>query len=84
MRELKNIVTKTYEYKDGFRIDIVIDTDKQEYEVFLYHERYGIKDMMWGGMIEDGLDPMIEMIVVILENGTFIADYAAQYMDEEI
>ena len=84
MRELKNIVTKTYEYEDGFRFDIVIDTDKQEYEVFLYHERYGIKDMMWGGMIEDGLDPIIEMVVANLDYDPYIADYAAQYMDEEI
>ena len=53
MKELKGIKTRTYEYDDEYRVDIIEteDPDNKGYkywEAFLYHKNYGTKTLMFG------------------------------------
>ena len=47
--------TETYEYKDGFMIDITEVNDKYGlmYGAWVYHKDYGIKDYIIGVMAKD-------------------------------
>ena len=48
MKEIKEIKTYTYDMGDGFRVDIVTDFEKSEYEAWVYHTNYGKKIQMFG------------------------------------
>lgn len=47
-KKIESITTTTYEIIDGFRVDIINEADKEMYYAYLYHENYGIKDMLIG------------------------------------
>jgi hypothetical protein len=81
MRELKNIITITYEYErdTDFRIDIVIDGTSTE--AYLYHKDCGIKSLMFG--IDDiSKDDFIDLVELNLCTETYIEDYIADYMED--
>ena len=46
MKEIKNIVTTTYEVRDNFRVDIVILPN--EFEAWIYQKDNGYKSFMFG------------------------------------
>ena len=79
-----NLKTETYEYENGFMIDIVEKSDL--YDVWLYHADYGVKSHMFGlykkyFVSRDSYKIFLEMIVSNLENQNFIELYKDEYMD---
>ena len=73
--------TKTYEYRDGFLVDIVDSGD--EVSAYLYHKNYGVKDLMFGLMKKDveSEEELKEMITNNLTNQSFIENYTEEYMN---
>lgn len=68
--------TLTLYVENGFMIDIVSKLNNWK-EAWIYHEDYGIKDMMFG--MEE---PMAEFITIIQKNlQETMNDYREQYMD---
>ena len=84
-----NLKTYTYEAGNGFMVDIVVKEDM--FEAWIYHENYGVKDMMWGSpktytrfgeTHEETLKSFKALVEAnIPEHAMF---YAEQYMDEDI
>ena len=51
-KECPEIVTKTYKAQHkGFYFDVVTLDEKDEVDVYLYHEAYGTKLLIWGVLI---------------------------------
>lgn len=73
--------TKTYEYRDGFLVDIVDSGD--EISAYLYHKNYGVKDLMFELMKKDveSEEELKEMITNNLTNQSFIENYTEEYME---
>lgn len=74
-------MTKTYEYKEGFMIDITSLEDV--IEVYLYHKDFGVKSHMFGLLKKDiESEKMLrDLISANLEDESIIDDYRMQYMD---
>ncbi len=80
-----DIKTKTYEYKNGFYIDIVFWPDVVE--VWLFHKKCGIKDYLFGLGMDNLLTQhflknpaeLLELIKNNLVNQDFIASYKENY-----
>lgn len=74
--------TKTYEYRDGFLVDLV-DNGK-EIEAYLYHKDYSIKNLIFGLRKEDvnSEEELKEIITANLTNDTYIEKYTEQYMED--
>lgn len=53
--------TTTYEFDNGFYLDIVRSNDGDSYETYLYHDDYGVKWMLWGAASDDSDDDIMEM-----------------------
>ena len=81
---LKDTTVKTTTYTAGaFCIDIVEKPD--EFEAFLYHKGYGIKDLMFGSPKQqhDG-EQTFEMFLELVEANLtdYINIYREEYMGE--
>ena len=88
MKRRDDIVTSTYEWRDGFLIDVVRKTDHRNntpmFEAYLYHEGYGIKMHMFG-LKQTDVDGMREFLHVVesnLLNDYYIEDYIEEYAPE--
>lgn len=74
MRQLKSYKTTTFADGD-FRIDIV--EKKSEYEAWLYHKDYGVKNFMFGsGKQIETFDSFVDLVEANL------ATYKRIYKDE--
>lgn len=77
MKKLE-IRTTTYEAREGFRVDIVEKPVGPE--AWLYHEHYGIKDLMFGGVWEQvTMESFLDVVEANLEE--YIEDYREEYMN---
>ena len=76
-----NIEIETYEYRDGFRVDIYKNTDEyEEWEAYLYHKDYSIKMGMFGVSTEDfPKEEFIDMVAEQMEE--YILYYERDYMN---
>lgn len=72
----KQIVTKTYEVGNGFRVEVT-STDNYR-ESYIYHKDYGIKSLMFGS--EDYEHSFLEVVESNLDD--YIASYIEEVMDE--
>lgn len=75
-----DIKTSTYNVGEGFFVDIV--DLKEIYEIYLYHETIGVKELMFGlpkGSIT--FKNCIEIVERNLENENYIQNYIYDYMD---
>lgn len=52
MKEVLGVQTLTFDVGDGFFVDIVTDNPHKEYDAWLYHKDYGVKQLMFGGTFE--------------------------------
>lgn len=81
MNSLKEIKqsTKTYEYQNGFMIDVV-ETENL-YKVYLYHTKFGIKDLMFG--LEKttfrSQKELLDLIETNLQNENYIKNYKENF-----
>ena len=73
--------TKTYEYRDGFLVDIV--DEGSTVSVYLYHKDYGVKDLIFGIRKEDveSEEKLKELITDNLNTDSYIEDYTEIYID---
>lgn len=76
MRFRPTITTQTYSTKKGFLVDIVTKSLKYEYEAWIYHEEYGIKDLMFGVPTEQ--QTYEEFLEIVFNN---IDEYINYYVD---
>ena len=86
MRRVSEVTTKTtttYNYQDniyhGFCVDI--STDGDTIEAFLYHRDYGIKSLMWGGMLTKDQTAESFKDLVFANIPDYIKLYLDEYMD---
>lgn len=86
LKKCENIITQTYEYGD-WRVDVV-DHDDQ-YEAYLYHPDFGVKDMMFGvpksQELPEGkmnLELFLKLVEANLENQGYIFHYIEDYAPE--
>lgn len=81
LKEIKNNI-KTYEYKDGFLIDIIDRGDL--WDVWLYHNDIYVKDYMFGLYKKyfENYGDFLECVYNNLENEGYITFYNSQYNEE--
>lgn len=71
--------TTTYTYTDNFKVDILENDTK--YEAWIYHEKYGIKSLMFGMPKEQQpLSDFLEIVDGSMEE--YIDEYTNDYMQE--
>ena len=80
MKEIERIKTRTYEAENGFYVDIVHHTLRQNgaeplYEAYLYHKQYGIKSLMFGSNDKDYQN----FLAVVMNN---LPQYMEYYEDD--
>lgn len=81
--QIKEIKTKSYPLNQGFWIDIV--TSCKEYNAWLYHKSYGIKEHIYGMQKQDiTYDDFLDLIENTIDEDIkfFVADYF-NYADKE-
>lgn len=78
MLKLTEIKTKTYEYENGFFVDIV--DDGAAIAAYLWHEEYGVKELMFGQDNTQG-DEASFMSIVAANLPEYIGFYADDYMN---
>ena len=79
--ESRNTYTYTIENGRGFLLDVVSTEDA--FEAWLYHEQYGIKDMMFG-LLKSKTPSLQEALDVIEPNlHEYISDYASVHMTKD-
>ena len=75
-----DITIDTYEYKDGFRVEIYLEPSDNTWESFLYHVDYGIKMGMFGWSAEDDTkDVFTDFVIDSVDE--YIRIYKEEYMD---
>ena len=80
MRELRNIVTFTYELWNGFRADIVVEGDR--IDSWLYHENIGIKMYIIGlDKNTSSVEAMADMIEAMIKEDGYMDEYKEEYME---
>lgn len=77
MRFRPTITTQTYSTKYDFLIDIVTKTNEYYYEAWIYHNQYGIKDLMFGIPTEN--QTYEEFLEIVFNN---LDEYITDYVDE--
>ena len=82
MKERTGCRTISYEDRDGFLIDIEIDTAADLYRAFLSHKDYVDKMYMFGAPMPQ--QPYGQFLDIVEGNiDEYIPDYIEQYFDEE-
>lgn len=75
--KLTNIITETYEIRDGFRIDITHEEDGYKF-AWIYHKDFGIKNGMFGMQMK-----IEEFIYVVYKQiDEYIEDYIERFAPE--
>ena len=46
MKEVLGVQTQTFDAGNGFFVDIVTDNPHKEYDAWLYHKDYGVKQII--------------------------------------
>ena len=90
MEKNNSIKTETYKTAfDGFHVDIVEQTDtladnttERIYSAWLYHEEYGIKEMIFGCMEETVKSKNAFVDMVEAELNDHIEEYMRKYANE--
>ena len=66
MKEITNIITKTYDAGDGFFIDI---TQKGNYaDAWIYHKDYGVKLHLYGTELKTEYVPDYDYFIGMVKN----------------
>ena len=88
MKRTDLLNTITYDFDNGFRVDIVDDKEEDLFIAWLYHKDYPVKSLMLGlpkkRPIEDGemtLEQCVKIVEDNLLNESFIEDYIEEFMD---
>lgn len=82
MKQIKQIVTETYEVRDGFRVDVVLyDPNGPEgvWEAYLYQTGFGIKELMFGVM-KQHVDKRVFVKMIEANVEDYIKSYEEEYM----
>lgn len=86
LTENRTVITTTYDIESdvykGFKIDVVATGTMRE--LFLYHERCGIKEVLWGedlGVNKSTFDEYMERVAWNVED--LIPNYIATYLNVE-
>lgn len=83
MKELA-ISTTTYEVLGDFRVDIVHNRADEDsnWEAYLYHKNYGVKDLMFG--VSDKDESFTGFLELVLGNlGKYVSYYYEDHMVED-
>ena len=87
MRKTSDIIITTYNYKNGFMVDIVDDIKKKYFYAWLYQANIGIKSLLFGVPkhqeytgTDTTFDGFVEMVEANLENRNLIDVYEEEYM----
>ena len=82
-------ITVEAEGYPGFWVDIVLDTKEEKYDMWLYHERIGVKSYMIGLLVHHRYyeEQITETLASILEYVDYHVDetiplYVEEYMPE--
>lgn len=86
MKQVNNIKTTTFDVnmiqEPGFYVDIVETEEK--YYAYLFHEEYGIKELMFGAYKNTqhikSLQDFLDMVEANLYNQDYINGYKDDYM----
>lgn len=78
------VSAETFIIGGGFMVDIIVNKEKTPnvYEAWLYHERYGIKELMFG-WCSGTYKEFVDMVKGNLENEDYIFDYYNEHMAED-
>lgn len=83
-----DIETVTYEYKNGFMVDIVktVNDGVGDYwDIWLWHEDYGYKEYLFGIPMNTeppaNISQVLDQITVNLENEDYLQAYRKQFME---
>lgn len=78
------VSSETYKVGGGFMVDIIVNHEKNPttYEAWLYHEKYGIKELMFG-WYSGTYKEFVNMVKANLENEDYIFDYYNEHMAED-
>lgn len=76
MRFRPTITTQTYSTKYHFLVDIVKKSNVFIYEAWIYHDQYGVKDLMFGIPTEQ--QTYEEFLEIVFNN---IDEYIDSYVD---
>lgn len=80
LKRTNDYATKTYDVGRGFLVDVITIKSKEEYEAWIYHSSYGIKELMFGiSMKDETYDGFLDLVYRNLEDN--ILSYAKWYMD---
>ena len=79
LSEYRNIAT--YDVGEGYFVDIIITPDNV-YEAWMFHERYGIKQLMFGcDCNKETLEHFVELVETSIEDERTY--YYGQHIQEE-
>lgn len=75
----KSTIIETFKtLYDGFLVDIVTRDD--EYEVWLYHQNYGVKSLMFGvSNLNTSYNDFLSMVIYNVED--YVLFYCNEYAD---
>lgn len=78
------VSAETFKIGGGFMVDIIVNKEKTPnvYEAWLYHERYGIKELMFG-WCSGAYKEFVYMVKKNLEKEDYIFDYYNEHMTED-
>ena len=80
MKENRAVITTTYNWKYGFRFDIVREGNLAE--AWLYHKEIGIKSLMFGAEIGTKYTPDYDAFLEMVKNNLMYEGYCKNYADE--
>ena len=82
-----DIETITYEYRDGFMVDIVKTVNDgigDYWDIWLWHEDYGYKEYLFGipmnTEIPASMEQVLEQITVNLDQEDYLVKYRDAFM----
>lgn len=76
----KAVVTFIYELTDDFYVDVSRSLNNKYYDFYLGHKSYGVKELMFGLMI-DNIDINTERYILSNVND-YIEIYKTNYMED--
>lgn len=75
-----NISIETYDYKNGFRVEIYLEPTDNTWQSFVYHVDCGIKLFMFGFDSEENTkDEFIDFVLDSLDE--YVKLYKEEYME---
>ena len=77
----RDIRIKSFEYKDGFMLDVV-RKENNSWEIWLYNEKYGIKDFMIALPVQENLTTAEQVLMLL--NADALNQEIALYIEEHM